>query len=54
MYALARALQLAGLVVTGIGLWQGVLGRNVRLELLLLGVGASIFFLGRFLQGARR
>jgi hypothetical protein len=47
-------MQLTGLVVTGVGLWQGVLGGNVRRELLLLGIGAGIFFLGRFLQGARR
>lgn len=53
MYAFARALQLAGLVVTGAGLWNGLLGGNVRRELLLLAVGAGIFFLGRWLQGAR-
>jgi len=54
VYALARAMQLAGLVVTGVGLWQGVLAGNVRRELLLLGIGAGIFFLGRYLQGSRR
>ena len=54
MYALARILQLLGLVVTGAGLWVGVLGRNVRGELALLAVGAGVFFLGRYLQGARR
>jgi len=41
-------------VVTGIGLWQGLLGGNVRRELLLLGIGAAIFFLGRFFQGRTR
>ena len=51
MYAFARSLQLLGLVVTGVGLWQGLLGGNVRLELGLLGVGAAVFFGGRWLQG---
>ena len=46
----ARALQLAGLVVTGVGFFTGVLGGNTRLELALLAVGAAIFFLGRALQ----
>ena len=54
MHALARTLQLAGLVVTAAGLWEGVLGGNVRGELLLLGIGAGVFFLGRYLQRARR
>jgi hypothetical protein len=46
----ARALQLLGLVVTGVGFFTGVLGGNTRLELALLAVGAAIFFLGRGLQ----
>jgi len=45
-----RALQLLGLVVTGVGFFTGVLGGNTRLELALLAVGAAIFFLGRALQ----
>jgi len=53
VYLLARGLQLTGLVVTGVGLWQGLLGGNVRLELALLAVGAAIFFGGRWLQAAR-
>jgi hypothetical protein len=48
--AAARALQLLGLVVTGIGFFSGVLGRNVRLELALLAAGAGLFFFGRWLQ----
>jgi hypothetical protein len=51
VYEFARALQVAGLVVTGVGLWNGLLGGNVRRELVFLGVGAGIFFLGRWLQG---
>ena len=54
MYALARSLQVAGLVVSGAGLWNGLLGGDVRGELLLLGLGAGVFFLGRYLQGRSR
>ncbi|MDQ6894914.1 MAG: hypothetical protein M3167_19845 [Acidobacteriota bacterium] len=50
MYALARALQFLGLVVTGFGFFVGVFGGNVRGELALLGVGAALFFGGRLLQ----
>lgn len=50
MYSVARALQFLGLLVTGFGFFTGVLGGNVRGELALLGVGAAIFFTGRFLQ----
>jgi hypothetical protein len=50
VYAVARALQFLGLVVTGFGFFVGVLGGNVRGELALLGVGAALFFGGRLLQ----
>lgn len=53
VYALSRAIQFLGLVVTGFGFFAGVLGGNVRGELALLGVGAAIFFGGRFLQTRR-
>jgi hypothetical protein len=46
----ARALQLLGLVVTGLAFFTGVLGRNERLELVLLGFGAALFFLGRWME----
>ena len=49
----ARILQLLGLVVSGAGFFSGVIGGNVRLELVLLGVGAAIFFLGRLVQNRR-
>jgi hypothetical protein len=52
--AAAVALQLLGLVVTGVGFFTGILGGNVRLELVLLGVGAAVFFLGRGLQKSAR
>jgi hypothetical protein len=52
--ATARALQLLGLIVTGIGFFSGVLGGNVRLELSLLAAGAAIFFLGRWMEKSGR
>lgn len=53
MYRLARVLQLLGLLVTGFAFFEGILGGNVRREVLLLGLGAAIFFSGRALEGKR-
>jgi hypothetical protein len=50
MYALSRAVQFLGLVVAGAALFVGLFGHNVRRELLLLGIGAGIFFTGWALQ----
>jgi hypothetical protein len=50
VHAIARALQLLGLLVSGAGFFSGVLGGNVRLELVMLAVGAALFFLGRWLE----
>ena len=50
MVSLARAIQFLGLVVSGSAFFVGVLGHNVRRELLLLAIGAAIFFAGRWLQ----
>lgn len=54
MYALARAVQFLGLVVAGSALFVGLLGHNVRRELLLLTVGAAIFLAGYGLQRGHR
>ncbi len=54
LYAAGRTLQLVGLVMTGIGLIQGVVGGNIRQELALLALGAAVFFAGRLVQGARK
>ena len=54
MHSAARALELVGLVVTGVGFFSGVLGGNVRLELALLAAGAAVFFLGRRLERISR
>lgn len=53
MYLFSRALQLTGLVVTGIAFFDGVLAGNVRRELALLVAGAALFFAGRWLQARR-
>lgn len=50
MYSLARALQFVALLVTGAAFFDGVLGGNVRRELVLLAAGGLIFLLGRWLQ----
>jgi hypothetical protein len=50
VYVLGRTVQFIGLVVAGAALFVGVLGHEVRRELLLLGVGAGIFFTGYALQ----
>jgi hypothetical protein len=48
--SVARVLQLLGLIVTGLAFFTGVLGRNERRELALLGLGATLFFLGRWME----
>lgn len=53
MYRLGRLLQFLGILVTGFAFFEGVLGGEVRREVLLLGVGAATFFSGRALQGKR-
>lgn len=53
MYPLARVLQFLGLLITGVGFFDGVIGGHVRRELVLLVAGAALFFLGRFLQSKR-
>ena len=53
MYALGRATQFLGLVVSGAGFFVGVFGQNVRRELGLLGIGAAIFLAGWMLQRGR-
>ena len=50
MYALARVVQFLGLVVAGSALFVGFLGHDARRELIVLGIGAALFFAGRGLQ----
>lgn len=54
MYRLSRAVQFLGLVLAGSALFVGVLGHDVRRELLLLGIGAAVFFAGQALQRGSR
>ena len=54
MYAAGRTLQFLGLLVTGIGFFQGVASGNARRELVLLALGAAIFFAGWLLQRGRK
>jgi hypothetical protein len=53
VYRLGRATQLLGLVVAGSALFVGVLGHDVRRELLLLSIGSGIFFAGYLLRRSR-
>ena len=54
MYAAGRAVQFLGLVISGSAFFVGVFGQNTRRELMLLGIGAAIFFAGWMLQRGRR
>lgn len=51
--SLARSLQVVGLLVAGVGFFAGVLGGQVRRELLLLALGAGIFYGARRLEARR-
>jgi hypothetical protein len=53
VYLFARALQFLGILITGVGFFDGVIGGHVRRELVLLAAGAALFFLGRWLQARR-
>jgi hypothetical protein len=50
LYAAGRSLQLLGLVLTGVAFFLGFLGGNIRGELVLLAVGAGVFFGGRLME----
>jgi hypothetical protein len=54
VYPAGRAVQFLGLVISGSAFFVGVFGQNTRRELLLLGIGAAIFFAGWMLQRGRR
>lgn len=53
MHAAGRVLQFLGLVMTGIALFEGIASGNARRELLLLAIGAGVFFAGRLLERGR-
>lgn len=54
MRELARGVQFLGLIVAGAAFFVGVLGHDERRELLLLGIGAGVFFAGWMLQRSGR
>ena len=50
MRHLARALQLAGLLVVGYGFFVGLVEADIRRELLLTAVGGGVFLVGWLIQ----
>ncbi|MFQ5847716.1 MAG: hypothetical protein ACE5IQ_08645 [Candidatus Methylomirabilales bacterium] len=53
MYYLGRGLQVLGMANLAVGLFVGITEEHgMGPELILLGVGALLFLLGRFLQGS--
>jgi hypothetical protein len=51
--AAGRALQFTGIVVTGVALFVGIGGGDARRELLVLALGAAVFFAGRLVERGR-
>jgi len=49
-YILAKGLQVSALLTMPWALWQGLAREDMTSELLLLGVGAGVFLLGRRLE----
>jgi len=54
MPRLGRSVQFLGLVVAGAALFVGILSHDSRRELMLLGIGAGLFFSGQALQRSGR
>ena len=50
VHGIGRFVQLIGLVLTGVGLFLGLLQGDIRGELVLLAVGSGIFFSGRLVE----
>jgi hypothetical protein len=49
-YILAKGLQVSGFLTMPWALWHGMAREDMTSELLLLGVGAAVFLLGRRLE----
>ncbi len=49
-YYVGKSLELVGIVFTAYGLWTGIMLRSERLEVVFVGAGAGIFFLGWLLE----
>lgn len=54
LYLLAKALEVSGLVTLLWGLYIGLSGQGMFVEVALLAVGAAVFYLGRHLEGKGR
>ena len=53
MHLIARILQLLGLILAGFGLFVGLYVQDVKLDLVLGGLGAVLFLVGWMLQKRR-
>ena len=49
-FYVGKALELVGIVFTAYGLWTGIVMRSERLEIVFVGAGTGIFFLGWLLE----
>ncbi len=52
-YTIALILQMGGMAELMIGLYWGLVGHNIRGELILLCAGVAMFYAGRFLMPKR-
>ncbi|HZE89462.1 MAG TPA: hypothetical protein VE404_07945 [Verrucomicrobiae bacterium] len=52
MYLVSMALQVSGILTMPWALWHGIAREDMGSELMLLGLGACVFLLGRRLQAA--
>ncbi len=50
MPRIAKVVQFAGIVITGVGLIYGVAENDMSAEFLYLGLGISMFVIGYFLE----
>ena len=55
-YLLAKALEVSGMMTVMWGLFMGLSGRGLFVEVAMLALGSAVFYLGRLLElrGARR
>ena len=54
LYLLAKAMEVSGLLTLLWGLYIGLSGQGMFVEVALLGVGATVFYLGRALEKRAR
>jgi hypothetical protein len=49
-YLLAKALEVSGMMTVMWGLFMGLSGRGLFVEVAMLALGSAVFYLGRFLE----